>query len=330
MASTAPVPVDPVELIGARMLPGNLCEVVHGEAALDLLEGKQPAWVHIVGHDVGVATEILRDRLGFHELSVEDALTDHERPQLHEYPEVLFFNVPTFHRQNLIEIYSEVGFFLKANALVTVSTRRIPLIEEWNRRWAANPKRVGGSAPMLCYTLVDAIVDQYFPLLDNLEDEVDDLADAIFRGETTQVRQIIRLKRRLLEFRRRISPVRDVMNSLLRRDVSLIPDRVRPYFQDIYEHTIRLSEMADISRDTLASVLDLHLSMVSNNLNQVVKKLTVLSTIFMSSALIAGIYGMNFKHMPELDWVYGYPFAIGLMALVSIGILFIFRRIKWL
>jgi magnesium transporter len=124
--------------------------------------------------------------------------------------------------------------------------------------------------------------------------------------------------------------MRDILNALLRRDIRLIPVETKPYFQDVLDHVLRLSEVQDMNRETLAALLDVHLSQVSNNLNLVVKKMTVVATVLMVMTLIAGIYGMNFRFMPELQWRLGYPFALGLMGLSAVVALAVFKRVKWL
>jgi magnesium transporter len=133
----------------------------------------------------------------------------------------------------------------------------------------------------------------------------------------------------MLEMRRRLGPFRDVMNSILRRELPFISDPMAPYFHDLFDNTLRLTELVDTNRDALTGLLDIHLSTVSNNLNEVMKKMTVISTVLMQTALIAGIYGMNFKTMPELEWQYGYLYSLGLMVVVGSITIIIFKRKKW-
>jgi magnesium transporter len=322
---------EPFELKAALFGAGTRCERLNVEQAIEAVnKGDQPMWVDIVAQDTATTRSFLIEQLGFHELAVEDALSTDERPALQEYEDTLFLVVPAVLLGAQEEHYEEVSFFLRDQALVTVVTRPLPILETWFGRWVQNPRRIGGSPAFLLHSLVDAIVDLYFPALDRLEDEVEDLGDQIFGGDTSQIKEILLVKRRLLEVRRRLSPVRDILNGLLRRDLPMIPDTVRPYFQDVFDHVLRLSELTDINRDTLASLLDVHLTTVSNNLNNVVRKMTVLSTVLMSMTIVSGIYGMNFKYMPELEWRYGYLFAIGLMITIGVAIVYIFKRIRWI
>lgn len=300
------------------------------EAARLLKSAKQSIWVHLNVRDRDVASQWLTAELGFHELAVEDALSPNERPALTEYEDHLFFVLPVINSTNSHEEYVEVGFFLKKHYLVTVSESRCAVIEAWVDRWSKQRFPATASAADLLHMIVDSIVDAYIPVIDGIEDEIDDIADEVFTGDKSRVVQLIQQKRRLVDMRRRAVPLRDVVNGLLRRDIGLIPDRTRPYFQDVYDHASRVNESIDLQRDTLTTLLDVHLSVVSNNLNEVMRKMTVISTVLMTSALIAGVYGMNFTHMPELHWTFGYPMAIGLMILSSLGILALFRWKKWL
>jgi magnesium transporter len=267
----------------------------------------------------------------FHPLAVEDALSPYERPALQRHDDVLFLTAHAVQQQKGEEVYTEIGFFLGQHFLVTVHTEAVPLIEYWFQRWTTQPNKVGKTSAHLLHLLLDAIVDEYFPLGDTLEEKSDELEDAIFAGSRdVQVGDILQVKRRLLEMRQHITPLRDILNALLRRDMELIPDEVVPYLQDVYDHTLRIAELADLNRDILAGVLDAYLSVVSNRLNEVMRILTVISTVLMSAALIAGIYGMNFVHMPELRWKAGYPLAAAMMVVVGVVEWYIFKRKGWI
>ncbi len=318
-------------LIRAAAQEGNKGVLLDEDQAVAYVNGdKGIIWVDILVHDREVATQFLADKLDFHELAVEDALSESERPTLQQFDEYLFFSLPALPVPNGDSDYQEVGFFLKSHSLITVRTQPVRVVEEWFERWCLHPSAMDESPAMLLHSIMDGIIDSYFPLVDKMEDEIDDLSDAIFAGDTGKVKDILTLKKRFLEFRRRIAPARDILNALLRRDLLLVPSETKPYFQDILDHAMRISEMLEINRDTLASLLDVHLAQVSNNLNLVVKKMTVVATVMMVMTLIAGIYGMNFDYMPELNWRYGYPFAIALMLGMGGLTLYAFKRSKWL
>lgn len=300
------------------------------KAVDDFNNPKKTIWINLIYRDLAAVEDFLTNSLGFHFLAVEDALSDSERPTLHEYEDHLFLSASKVSTGEECETFTEIGFFVSQNSLVTVSSEEIKLIDTWFERWKKAPDRIGNRPVELLHSIVDSIVDEYYVVADKMEDEVDELIDNIYQGDNANLKTLLILKRRLIELRRHITPVRDMMNGLLRRDIILIPADARIYFQDIYDHTLRLSELADINRETLTSALDVHLSTVSNNLNTVMKKMTVISTILMSAALIAGVYGMNFKNMPELNWFWGYPFALILMVVSGLGILALFRWKKYI
>lgn len=318
--------------IQGNVLSNGACSRVANEAeALQAFnDPNRTAWIHLEYRDAEAISKFLLDSLGFHELAVEDSLSYFERPTLHEYDDHLFLSIAEVVSVNGMDEYREVGFFLTQSSLVTVSGHPSPHIDQWFQRWQRNPDRVGTRPAEVMHAVIDTVVDQYYIVADNMEEAVDDLVDEIYQGDNRQLRNLLQLKRRLIEMRRHVTPIRDIMNGLLRRDLDLIPIDTRVYFQDVYDHTLRLSELADINRETLTSALDVHLSAVSNNLNTVMKKMTVISTVLMSGALIAGIYGMNFKHMPELNWFWGYPFALLLMVASGLLIMGLFRWKKWI
>lgn len=291
-----------------------------------------PVWVEVIATDLAEARILLQDDFGFHELAVEDALSDQERPTVTDYDGTLFLVATAVHPSEpaATEDYEEVAFFVRPTVIVSVAKRSVPCLDHWFSQWVRRTRVESHEVGMLLHGLLDAIVDDYFPIVDRIEDEVDEIADAVYGGDTEQVRNLLTIKRRLLALRRRLGPLRDVLNLALRIEHPALPGRVKRYMQDVYDHLLRLAEIVDTNRDTLASILDVHLSTVSNNLNIVVKKMTVISTVLMTSALIAGIYGMNFDRIPELHWAFGYPFALLLMILSGIAVIGLFKWKRWL
>jgi magnesium transporter len=183
----------------------------------------------------------------------------------------------------------------------------------------------------LTYLLIDSIVDDYFPLLDRLSDRIDELEDQIFgEFQPDTIQQIFRIKKQLLFLRRAVAPLRDVFNTLLRREQPLFSHETSTYFQDVFDHLIRVADTIDTMRDMLGSTMDAYLSVSSNRMNMVMKRLTAISAILMSVTLVAGIYGMNFSYMPELGWRYGYVGTLGSMLIIAMAIYLYFRRIDWL
>lgn len=322
----------PYELRAALWHGGEAASLVDERQVVAVLGERQGClWVDICAHDGAAASNLLSAQFGFHPLAVEDALSPYERPSLQEYDQTVFLTAYTVQQAEDEEVYHEIGFFLGETFLVTVHQEPIPMLQYWFERWTAQPAKIGKTPAHLLHRLLDAVVDDYFPVSDALEEKADDLEEGIFTGNgSVQLADILRVKRRLLELRRHIAPLRDILNVLLRRDVDAMSAEVYPYLQDVYDHTLRITELTDINRDIIAGVLDAHLSVASNRLGEVMRILTVISTVLMSLALVAGVYGMNFAHMPELEWRAGYPFALALMVLIGAAELYIFKRKGWL
>ena len=211
-----------------------------------------------------------------------------------------------------------LNLFIGPNYLVTIHNQPIPQIKETLRRWRDTNSPLGQDLGALVYALLDALVDDYFPVIDTIADRIEDLEAKIFEEfDEKALQDIFTLKKDLLAVRRVVSPERDVLNVMLRREIPVFDVDDMAYLQDVYDHIVRITDSLDTYRDLLSSSLDTFLSVQSNRLNQVVKVLTVTSIVLMSVTLVAGIYGMNFTHMPELSWRYGYAWALGLMVAIA-------------
>jgi magnesium transporter len=277
--------------------------------------------------------EELAEEFGFHHLSIEDCRNEHQRPKVEEYPGYYFivlYEAELAGPEDRLEL-RELNIFLGKNYLVTVHSRPIRAIETTRRLWHEWMDRSEQGSGLLAYLLIDAIVDDYLPLLDVMSDRMDDLEDSIF-GEfkSEAIEEIFAIKKKLLYLRRAIAPLRDVFNTLLRREQPIFPREIHIYFQDVFDHLIRVADTIDTLRDMLSSTMEAYLSVAGNRMNQIMKRLTSISTILMSVTLIAGIYGMNFVLMPELRWRYGYVFALLSMVGVSLALYVYLKKVKWL
>ncbi|MEO7913221.1 MAG: magnesium/cobalt transporter CorA [Roseiflexaceae bacterium] len=276
---------------------------------------------------------LLRQEFKFHPLAIEDATRHHERPKLDAFDNyyfIVFYALSYDNAQRRLAGQS-IGLFIGSNYIVSVHQGEIKAIDETIRRWQANTAEFGQDAGALLYSLLDSIVDDYFPVIDQLAERVEDIEEQIFeRFSEDALQEVFDLKRDLLQVRRIVAPERDVLNVLIRREVPIFEHKSILYLQDVYDHIVRITDSIDTYRDLLSSALDAFLSVQSNRLNQNVKLLTIASIVLMTNSLIAGIYGMNFEFMPELRWPYGYPFALGLMLVLSVGLLAFFRWRKWL
>src|SRR6266511_1368431 len=252
---------------------------------------------------------LLRDEFKFHALAIEDATRHHERPKVDSYD----------------------GYYFLVFYAISYDERRNRLSSEAINRWQKDAEQFGQDAGALLYALLDTITDEYFPVIDRLADRVEGIEEQIFeRFSEDALQDVFSLKRDLLSIRRIVAPERDVLNILIRREVPIFDRNAILYLQDVYDHIVRITDSIDTYRDLLSSALDAFLSVQSNRLNQIVKILTIASIVLMSDALVAGIYGMNFDYIPELHWVFGYPWALGLMVVISAGLMLFFRRRKWL
>ncbi|MGH2615725.1 MAG: magnesium/cobalt transporter CorA [Thermomicrobiales bacterium] len=289
------------------------------------------AWVDIVDP---TAEEIARvgQEFGFHPLALEDVERGGQRPKVDPYEGyqfIVFYGLTS--AAGRVQTH-EVDIFLGQHYLVTFHSSDLPVIAETAARWRTHAAKLRNhGVGFNLYSVLDSLVDGYFPVMDDIAERADRLEETIIlQGHPGLQAEILQLRRDLLMIRRVAGPERDVMNVLLRRDPPLFASQEIAYFQDVYDHLLRITDSVDIYRDMLSSVLDANLSMISYTLNIVVKRLTSYSIILMSMTLIAGIYGMNFVFMPELDWRLGYPFALGLMIVVAVIETGFFRRIGWL
>ena len=278
--------------------------------------------------------ELLRREFDVHPLAIQDVHTAHQRPKLDQYGDsrlIVLFDVDLDPNQGLV--MHEVDLFIGSNYLITVHRSPIPTIDELRQRWLKNPNMMDPSPlGFLLYHLADGLVDEYFPVTDALEEKIDEIEEGLFSGgfNRSTLREIFALRRSLIEFRKILGPERDVFNILARRDDPVFDQSTVAYFTDVIDLLLRVTETVDTMRDLLGAALDSYLSVQSNALGDIVKRMTALTITLMVPTLIAGIYGMNFHVMPELGWHYGYAWALGLMVFAVLTTLVIFRRKDWL
>lgn len=314
-------------LEGRRLVGGKTLEV-HEEELMQP-ETAEAAWIRLTVWNEESAIEFLTEHCGFQEGGVEDAVKGFIRPGIEVRPDYTLFVLPVLEPLDGQASYIPVGFIVGRGRLVTIAPHQPASLDTLFRQWQDDPDDFGRDNCHLLYTILDNLVDDFFPRLDQIHDRIEGLEDTIFLSQKLDPTEALSLKRELLEMRRQISPIRDTINALIRHGAPLVPVELSADFSDAYNHTMRLTESIDLGRDILSTIMDVHLGLVSNRLNEIMRTLTVISTMLMASALIAGIYGMNFQHMPELSWQYGYPLALGLMLLSCGGIYWIFRRKGW-
>jgi magnesium transporter len=311
-------------------VPEGLKEVPASELPA-VVETGVPAWIDITGPDDAEA-QLMRDLLRFHPLAIEDTRNQRQRPKVEEYPNHLFLILNPGRLTDGDAEFRELDVFLATTFVATVHPEPEPLLAEVERRLT----RVGPAAlspGYVTYTLLDTVVDSYFPLLDAVGDEIEDLEDLVLeRPDDSTLNRLFQLKRRLLSLRKVIAPQRDAMSLITRRDLPFLDQTKLAYhLRDVHDHLLRLGDMVDTFRDLLSSGIDLYMSSVSNRLNRVVNRLTVVTVVVGVMAVITGFYGMNFEHTwPPFGTPWGVPFALLLMAGVASGIIGILRKLRWI
>jgi magnesium transporter len=278
--------------------------------------------------------QLLAGEFQFHPLAIEDATKRHQRPKLDQYDTFRFIVFYAVYPDRKDSAFStqEISFFVGSNYLVTVHTGHCREISATATRWKDNVLQIRSRRiATLLYSILDQIVDNYFPVLDIVAERADAVEEAILNHTSPQtLEEIFQLRKALLALRRVLAPERDLMSMLTRRDIELLGPDTAIYFQDVYDHVLRVTDAIDTYRDLLGGALDAHLSVISNNLNQIMRTLASWSIILMTLALIAGMYGMNFTLTPSQEWPFGFWYSIGLMLVLGGGLFGLFKRINWL
>jgi magnesium transporter len=295
---------------------------------------KQPdrfVWIDLREPDEPLLRQV-QEEFGLHDLAVEDAHLAHERPKLERYGESLFVVLRTARRGGAGVEFGEVHCFVGERYLVSVSHRAAPDLGAVRARCEAAPELLARGPGFPLYAVTDFVVDQHFPVVEALEDELETLEGEVFgeafsRETTTRV---YRLQRDLLEVKRGVLPLVDMANRLAGADLPLVPDAVRPYFRDVYDHAIRINEMVDTVRELLVGVLGASLSLTALAQNEAVKRLAAWAAIIAVPTFVASVYGMSFRHMPELGWTFGYPGVMAVMGAAAALLYWGFKRSNWL
>jgi magnesium transporter len=311
-----------------RRSKANGLEEMSRDAATDLLpHGDANVWFHF---DAPTEDELrfLQEELKIHDLTLEDVVNQNQRPKIEPFEDYVYLAIHPLLRKQKWQIEpSELDLLLGRGWIVSVHYGPLPGLIENSQLHERIPLALGRGADFFLYTLVDLVIDSYFPILDDVEDEIDSLEDRLLmRANSVDMSTLLGLKRSIVHIRRAVTPQREVLNQLTRHDFPFVRPENLVYFRDVYDHLIRMTEELDSLRDILSSVLEIHLASTSNQLNVTMKRLTAWGTIFVVVTAIAGIYGMNFKFMPELEWRYGYFAVLALMVLISMGLFFYFKK----
>ena len=276
----------------------------------------------------------VQQQFHLHDLAIEDAYNAHQRPKLEVYEDSLFLVLRTAHLAHPgshIE-FGETHVFVGRNYVVTVRHGSLRSHAGVRHRCEAVPHLLGKGPGYVLYALMDFVVDQYLPVVQAIEEDVEEIEEAIFGDGVAEnvTPRIYRLKRELLSLRRTVSPLVEVCNRLMRFDLPQVPEEIRPYFRDVHDHVLRVNETIDAQRELLTTALEAHLSLLSVAQNEHMKRLAAWAAMIGVPTMIAGIYGMNFRRMPELEWEFGYYVSLGVMAAAVSGLYLGFKRSGWL
>jgi magnesium transporter len=340
--------------------PGTLISPLEAsQPVLDCLAYSESAFVEKTGTDVATARKLRSEHpvtwvnltgladtsalvhvaglFGLHQLALEDVLNVHQRPKVEEFDDHLFIVVRMIANAETGET-EQVSIFLGKDYVLSVQERSGDCFDAVRERIRKGKGLIRGRGPdYLCYTLIDAVVDAYFPVLEHVGERIEALeTEVIRRAEPGTIESVHDMKRTLLALRRTVWPHREMLNALVRAEHDLLRHDSQVYLRDCYDHTIQLMDILESYRETASALVDVYISSVSAKLNEIMKVLTIIATVFMPLGFIASLYGMNFDrtvsawNMPELGWRFGYLFSLGLMAGCVGFLLYYFRRRGWM
>lgn len=298
-----------------------------------LLDKDTFVWVGL--HEPGEELlKAIQEEFGLHDLAIEDAHNAHQRPKLELYGNTIFIVLRTaqISAKDKHTEFGETHFFVGHNFIVTVRHGSSLSYKDVRAKCENTPELLSKGPAFALYAVMDSIVDQYFPVIDVLEQELLEVEEDIFGKKPTRgtTQRIYELKRELLEVKRVITPLIDICNRLLRFDINKIPDDARPYFRDVYDHALRINELLDNTRDLVTAALEANFSLTSISQSEVSKKFAGWAAIIGVPTMIAGIYGMNFEGMPELHWHYAYPVVLIVTFTLCVILYVLFKRAGWL
>jgi magnesium transporter len=304
------------------------------EECCALKETPTVSWINVDGvHDSRLISD-LGSRFGVHPLILEDIMTTAQRPKMEDMGDYIYIVVRMLDLVNKEkEVRSEqVSLILGSNFVISFQESEGDVFDAVRDRIRSGKGRIRKQGPdYLAYTLIDAIVDNYFLVLEKLGENVEEIEEALVSNPDREtLHEIHTLKREMIYLRKSVWPLREVISGLERTESELIKDSTGIFLRDVYDHTIQVIDTVETYRDMLSGMLDIYLSSLSNRMNEVMKVLTIIATIFIPLTFIAGIYGMNFKFMPELEWRWGYFLVLAVMLAIGVLMVILFKRRRWL
>ena len=309
-------------------------ELKNVEEAFSIGEDNTNTWINVNGLNHVEQIEKLGQHFELHPLIIEDIASTKQRPKVDEYEDYLFIVLKMlyFDKKQTLKI-EHISFVLGTNYVLSFQETEGDVFEFVRERLRTGKGRSRGlGSDYLLYILMDAIVDNYFALIETFGEKIEDMEDKLFDNKADEkiTSEIQILKREILKIRRAVFPLREVVNKLEKAENDLIHEKTHHYLRDLYDHIIQVSESIDIYREMIWGLMDMYMTTISNRMNEVMKVLTIMASIFIPLTFLAGIYGMNFENIPELKFEYGYFVLLGIMVLVFLGMIYYFRKRKWL
>ena len=292
------------------------------------------SWINISGIDDTRIIELVGRHFGLHPLMLEDIMSTGQRSKLDDYKDVIYIVVKmlTYDIHKQIAVDEQVSLILGKNFVISFLEYNNEIFSPIRERLQQSKSRIRQrGSDYLCYALIDCLVDNYFVILEKIDEKLENLEERLFKGTDQEVLKMMqRTKREIILVRKSIWPMREVISHFRRLESPLIQDPTKLYIQDVYDHTIQAIDTVESFRDITAGMLDIYLSNLSQRMNEIMKVLTVVATIFVPLTFIASLYGMNFDVIPELHWKYGYYAVLGSMAAIFISMLYYFKRKQWI
>ncbi|MDD5081599.1 MAG: magnesium/cobalt transporter CorA [Candidatus Omnitrophota bacterium] len=304
------------------------------DEALSFKDNNSITWINVDGlHELGIIEKI-GNKFGLHSLTLEDIVNTGQRPKFEDFESYIFIvlKMVMFDDKNKEITAEQVSFILGEDFVVSFQEKEGDVFDPIRERIRKAKGRVRKmKADYLAYSLIDAVIDNYFSILEKLDDKIEIIEETLISNpEPNTLGDIYKLKRDIIFLKKSIWPLREAVNSLERAESDIISENMGVFFRDIYDHTIQAIDTVETFRDMVSGMLDIYLSSISNRMNEIMKVLTIFAAIFIPLTFIAGIYGMNFEFMPELKWKWGYFMALSIMFLLGTGMLFYFRKKKWI
>jgi magnesium transporter len=311
-----------------ELFPKQMDEIIHlVDTSKDML------WINIDGiHDEEII-EAICSKLLIHKLTMEDVLSVGQRPKLDEHPEYIHTVIKMFMIDEDDSIVDEqISFILHKNILISFQEKKGDVFDGVRKRIQEGKGYIRKKkTDYLLYALIDSVVDHYFVILEVLGERIEAIELELLENPSkTTLNKLHKVRRETLELRRSVYPLREVISKLEKIDDSIINPDVRVFIRDLYDHTIQVIDTIEVMRESALALMDLYMNSVSNKLNEIMKVLTIMASIFIPLTFVAGVYGMNFDNMPELHWHYGYFGILGVMFLMVLSMLIYFRTKKWM